>query len=297
MSTKLSDVASAVWTQVQKLNAELRRIWDTQYPKDEIDAYNEYRAEKARAKDKDWKPIQHLAPVQYPDHVFPTIMEASSTDTNDRSLMRDRPDSELAKQANALLLFIGLNPSSPDTNILAKLHDYDTRNEKYDEIIQHEAAVWQNYTTYFGPIRDFRTPLFKYHVDLFAIRHTNAKVLEDFMCGRWQGNEYQRDKIRDFFRLQFNALHDFLQTVIPAQAIVINAMAGKIITGQSCLQHGQPYQEDPNVWTTNPARIAYPGWPTYMHSSGMMSSGNMDNGSKTRLEAVSYSVYRHGGMV
>ena len=294
MQTKLSDRMPNISNAVAKLNEDICGIWDNAYPKAAIDAYNEYRSAKARAKGKTWVPVRHFAPVQYPDLVFPPTYGNERLDTEPAVVAHDAV-STLESERLQLLLFIGLNPSSPDTNVLADLHDYGARNEKYSEIVSHEAKVWSNYDTYFGPIRSFRTPLYKYHVDVFAIRHTNAKVIEDFMNGAWTANPQERSTVQDFFIQQFNALHTFLQSVCPSQAIVINALAGRIFTG--ALNHGIPYNENSDMWTSEPARIQLGNWPTYMHSSGMMSSGNMDNGSKTRLEAVSYAIHKRGTLL
>jgi hypothetical protein len=291
MEDLLSDKLPRVWQEVVKLNTRIRDIWNYHYPMGAIDAYNDYREKNLAARQANWKPIIHLAPIQYPDIVFAPTTGGGTLNNHGSDIFATQDPSTPDRSSIDLLLFIGLNPSSPDVNIANEYHGYEDRNVNYDRIVQHEAAVWKSYKTYFGPIESFKTPLFKYHVDMFALRHTNAQDIKILMQGRWTKNAQHIASISKFFEEQFNALHEFIHTVCPSQAIVINADAGRVFTDGLGSHRG--YRESSN-WQEEPARITCGGWPTFMHSSGMMSNGSMNKGSKTRLESVSYAVHQHG---
>jgi hypothetical protein len=278
---------------IDTLNSSLVNIWK-RYPTKELDAYN---ATLGQGK------FKHYAPIQYP-HVF-----------------FDRPDDELCgvevDNGNEgdygllpILLFVGFNPSTArmDPSIHPQsTWDFDSK-EYIKKLIDHEQHVFNTYNNYFGPIHRFRTPLFKYHIDLFALWHTNqgelVQLIEWTVTNRFH-NQTART-LYDFLYAQFDAVHVFLSSVRPSQSILLNAATRDVFLA-NCPHtnsrfsgfHQYPYGTNPATWATHPARVydnaAIP--IGYIHAASMLSGQRaMDLGSRERLEAISYAIFLRGAM-
>lgn len=291
MGEKLSTIAPRVWGEVLHLNKTMAQIWDDLYPVQAIDEFNRDKAKGSKkANVGEQQPIKHYAPVQYPNVIFPPTITEEGLPVQPNDVFSDNYQPSAKREDPGLLLFIGLNPSGVEKNVDLRLHDFENRNISYDEIISREAEVWRDYETYFGPIKRFRTPLWKYHVDMFGLRHTSSKVISELLTTKKY--KHIKEEMTQFLLAQINALHSFTCQVQPSQVIIINALSSRILTDK-LLPHGFDYKYGSTCpWYEEPARILCHGISSYIHSAGMMSSGNMDNGSLERLQAESFRVYQ-----
>jgi hypothetical protein len=289
---------------IDALNRALQDLWsESRYPFVELnDAIKALGISEV---------FQHHPPVQYP----PIIMLPRETDDMKTAnsvveieRLKEEVQDVLSKpntEVSDLLLFIGLNPSTTSRGAFKvnQASNSQPYNKGAFNGMRGNMLTDLNTHPYFQPIREFRTQLHKYHIDLFALYHTSQTNV-DRVIG-WACTKNSK-RLLAFFEGQVEAVHAFVQSVQPAQTAVINAFARDVLIGTGQQSRGgtrwgminkcKQYVQSSN-WTISPARLENASYHGYMHSAAMLSGQRaMDKGSRERLESVSMAVRLRGGV-
>lgn len=289
---------------IDELNRTIQDLWKT-YPEDEL---------RELAKVCSVESYRPLPPLQYPK-VLLTPTEGNGADGGERDVLIETESLDLAAVSDAsmdvskpsdampMLLFIGHNPSTSSKNTLP-VFTRDLSKVDIDTLVTCKAVDLRSYD-YFKPIRDFRTGLAKYHIDLLALRHTNQAELKKMIL---KANDKRTGIIQtvvDFFSAQISAVNTFIMEVQPSQAVIVNACTRDIILANDpgnrkskfrAFNQGQYWLDYAN-WRTFPARVAHNSYHGYLHSASMLSGQRaMDVGSRERLEAIVARIESHGSL-
>lgn len=261
---------------IDTLNRQIVSIWNDSYPRAALDnGFTELGITTFR----------HLQPIQYPkvfigDHLQGTPQQ--------KMMNEDRT----AANMNELLLFVGLNPSTTSRGGAhtafaqgAQLTNADSA--RLSNNMQTDFAVHP----YFKQIREFRTTMPKYHIDLFAFHHTTQQHLVAIIA--WACAKKDATLL-SFFMQQIEAVHEFIDIAAPEQAILLNSLTRDIFSGAKLSKNSATYSMINNRvyshstdWINSPARLEHNTYAGYMHHASMLSGQRaMDVGSRIRLEST-----------